>query len=64
MGDEYTCDKSLSPDDCELAILRNSVDNQSLVISKQKAGDPEIKKMLTILENFLKKKKLICLTFR
>jgi len=60
MGDEYTCDKSLSPDDCELAILRNSVDNQSLVISRQKAGDPEIKKMLTILENFLKKKKLIC----
>jgi hypothetical protein len=46
--------------DCELAILRHNVDNQKKNTSKVKASHPDIKRMLLIVEKFLRQKKLIC----
>ena len=54
------CDKKMSFDDCELAILRTAVDHAEEKIGKRVVNSPEVKKMITILENFLKKKGDIC----
>jgi len=55
-----TCDKSMTFQDCELAILRLAVDKAEEKIGRRVVSSDEIKKMITILENFLKRKKLIC----
>ena len=60
MVKSFQCDPKLKPELCELAILRNITDKQKLRFSRKKASSPEIKKMLQIVEMFLKKKKLIC----
>jgi hypothetical protein len=54
------CDKKMSFDDCELAILRTAVDHAEEKIGKRVVNSPEVKKMITILENFIKKKGEIC----
>jgi Poly(A) polymerase catalytic subunit len=46
--------------DCELAILRAAVDKAEVIQGKKALSSPEIKKIVYILENFLRKKKLIC----
>jgi hypothetical protein len=56
----FQCDPSLKPAACELAMLRHNVDKQNLRFSRKKAKNPVIKKMIEIVESFLKKKKLIC----
>ena len=52
--------KNLSFADCELAILRMAVDNAEEKIGKRIVNSEEIKKLITIVENFIKVKKLIC----
>ena len=54
------CDKGMSFQDCELAILRAAVDIAETRQGKKVASSPEIKRIITIVENFLKKKKLVC----
>jgi hypothetical protein len=54
------CDKKMSFQECELVILRSAVDKAEEVIGKNAVNSPEITKMLTIVENFIKKKSLIC----
>lgn len=44
----------------ELEILRNSIDKAEEIQGKAVAQSPEILKIISILENFLKMKKLIC----
>ena len=44
----------------ELEILRNSIDKAEEIQGKAVAQSPEILKIISILENFLKNKKLIC----
>ena len=52
--------KGLSFEDCELAILRMAVDKAEEKIGKRIIDSDEIKKVIQIVENFIRKKKLIC----
>ena len=46
--------------ECELAILRMAVDSAEKKIGKQVVNSPEVKRMIVLLENFMKKKGVIC----
>jgi len=52
--------KGLSFQDCELAILRMAVDNAEEKLAKRIVNSEEIKKMIVIVEDFIKLKNLIC----
>ena len=52
--------KGLSFQDCELAILRMAVDNAEEKLAKRVVNSEEIKKMIVIVEDFIKVKNLIC----
>jgi len=54
------CDKSISFSDCEMSILRSAVDKAEEKIAKRVISSPEIKSIIEIVENFIKKKNLIC----
>lgn len=54
------CEKNMSFDDCELVILRSAVDKAEHMVRKKAVNSPDITKILTIVENFIKKKSLIC----
>ena len=54
------CDKKMTFNDCELAILRAAVDKAEERQGRKTANSPEIKHIISIVENFLRKKKLIC----
>jgi hypothetical protein len=54
------CDDKLTFQECELAILRHAVDETEEKQKKKIVNNGEVKKMLTIVENFLRKRKLIC----
>jgi len=55
-----TCDNNLNFQECELTILRHAVDNAQLIKNKKKVNTPEIKKIIEIVENFIRTRKLIC----
>ena len=57
---KYTCDKGLNFQDCELAILRHAVDNAETIKKKQQVNTPEVKKILDIVETFIRKEKVVC----
>ena len=52
--------KDLTFNDCELAILRMAVDKAEEKIAKRVVQSDEIKKIIKIVEDFIKKKNLIC----
>jgi hypothetical protein len=52
--------KGLSFQDCELAILRMAVDNAEEKLAKRVVNSDDIKKMIVIVEDFIKVKNLIC----
>lgn len=54
------CDNKMTFQECELAILRQAVDKAEEIKGKQVVSSPEIKKVIGIVENFLKRKQLIC----
>jgi hypothetical protein len=54
------CDKKMSFDECELAILRMQVDEAQKKMSKRAVNTPDIKRIITIVEEFIKKKQLVC----
>lgn len=54
------CSDKMTFEECELTILRHSVDKTTEIQGKRAVNNDDIKKMLTILENFLVNKKLIC----
>jgi len=54
-----TC-KNLNFEDCELAILRQAVDNAEEKQGKIAANSPEVKRIIGIVENFIRQKQLIC----
>ena len=49
-----------SYEDKELAILRRAVDAAEQRSGRKVANSPEIQEIITIVEGFLRKKKLIC----
>jgi hypothetical protein len=52
--------KGLTFADCELAILRMAVDKAEEKIGKRVVSSDEIKEIIKIVEDFIKKKNLIC----
>ena len=54
-----TC-KNLTFQDCELTILRMAVDKAEEKIGKKIVNSDDVKKIISIVENFIKKKNLIC----
>ena len=55
-----SCNNDMTFEECELAILRHAVDETENIQAKKIAMNPEIKKIIAILEDFLKSKPLIC----
>jgi len=54
------CDDSMTFQDCELAILRQAVDENESAIGQKIANSDDIKAIISILEKFLIHKKCIC----
>lgn len=54
------CTDSMNFQECELAVLRQAVDTNEKIAGQKVASSDEIKKMIEIVENFLKKKKNLC----
>lgn len=54
------CNNKMSFDECELAILRQAVDESELTRAKKTVMNDDVKKIIGILENFLQRKALIC----
>ena len=54
------CNKKLTFEEKELALLRNAVDNFEVKTGEKIAQSPDIINIIKILEEFLKKKKLVC----
>lgn len=53
------CNKQMTFQDCELAILRTAVDKAEERQGRKVANSPEIKRIIGIVETFLKKKHLV-----
>ena len=54
------CDKKMTFQDCELAILRTAIDKAEEIQGKKVANSPEVQRIISIVEFFLRKKQLIC----
>lgn len=54
------CDDSMTFEDCELAILRKAVDDNEKLVGRETATNPDVIKIIQILEDFLKVKQVIC----
>jgi hypothetical protein len=57
--ESFKCEKGISLEECELAIIRMAVDKAEEIEGKAIVNSPEVKKIITIVEEFLKKRKLI-----
>lgn len=55
-----TCNKKLTLEEKEIDILRNAIDIAEKRKGLKITSDPDVKKIISILEDFLKKKKLVC----
>jgi hypothetical protein len=56
----YLCNDKMTFEQCELAILKNSVEKSEQLVSARLASNEVIAKFIEIVEEFIKKKKLIC----
>jgi hypothetical protein len=54
------CNKQMTFQDCELAILRTAIDKAEEIQGRKAANSTEVKRIISIVENFLRKKSLIC----
>ena len=54
------CNDNMTFQECELAILRDSVDENEEYIGRRVVNNDDVKQMLGIVEEFIIKKKLIC----
>lgn len=53
------CNNDMNFQDCELAILRHAIDESEKAVKLQIVNSPEVSRMISILEKFLKEKQLI-----
>lgn len=60
MPNEKNICRDLSFTDCELAILRMAVDNAEEKMGKRIVNSESVQKIIDIVEEFIKRKKLIC----
>ena len=54
------CDNKMTFKDCELAVLRQSVDNIEQEQGRRVVNNEDVKKILKIVEDFIVNKKLVC----
>jgi len=54
------CEDEMSFQDCELAILRHAIDESEEISNKKIANGEEVARMISIVQDFLIKKKLVC----
>jgi hypothetical protein len=54
------CSNKMTFSDCEMAILRNAVDESDKIQSEKMANSDEVIHMIQILEDFIRKKKCVC----
>lgn len=54
------CDNDMTFEECELAILRHAVDETEEIKGKKIANSEEVKKLLDIVETFIREKKMVC----
>lgn len=54
------CDDKLTFEQCELEILRHAIDETEKLKGAKIANSDEVRKILGILENFLRRKRLVC----
>lgn len=54
------CKEGVTFQDCELTILRAAIDKAEMNQGRKTANSEEIKQMISIVETFIKQKKLIC----
>ena len=54
------CENTMTFQECELAILRNAVDESDKIIGEKIANSSEVTHMISIVESFIISKKLIC----
>ena len=54
------CNQTMNFEECELAILRSAVDKAEERQGRKEANSPDIKRIINIVEAFLRKKKAIC----
>ena len=54
------CGKKMNFEECEMAVLRSSMDKIDKKKGEQLISNPLVKKIINIVEEFLKKNKLIC----
>ena len=54
------CDKGMTFEECELAILRTQVDQVQKKIAKRIIQSDDLTNIIQIVEQFLKTKKLVC----
>jgi hypothetical protein len=55
-----SCDKKMTLQEKEIDILRQAVDVAEKRKGKETVSNPDVKKIINILEQFLKRKKLVC----
>lgn len=55
-----SCDAKMTFSECELTILRSAVDDADTRRNKKIVNSPEVQRMIKLVEDFLRKKKLIC----
>ena len=56
----HLCGDSMTFQDCELAILRNAIDESDKVKGQRLLGNDDVKQIIKIVENFLREKPVIC----
>ena len=54
------CADNMTFEDCELALLRQAVDENEAVVGAKIANSEDVKKIIKIVENFLVQKKRVC----
>ena len=59
MKNKEICEKGMKFEECELAIIRTAVDKAEKIQGSKVVNTPEIKRMITIVENFIRKNQLI-----
>ena len=57
---ENVCPLKSSVEECELFLLRQAVDKASDDVKRKMTNDPSVRKMIQIVENFLRQKDLVC----
>ena len=55
-----SCEKTMTFEECELAVLRSAVDKMEKKSGRKKINDPDIAEIIIIVQDFLKLIKTIC----